>query len=231
MDCERGGTSSKGASFLPSLHSLYPLLTQCRIDVQIYDSHLSKHSRTNAPLPLSGPPPPNFTNLVARSVLRSQNAPGRVTKAPTRSAATKKVKPAFFSGSSASGSDGEEEELLEAGEEEVQMFAPAPSWPHSLRSTRQKIVELAMREQEQDTYHFHQQLEATPRQGDLDETPRRNGGGRRTAMVRQDSMDFLPDDLRNAGSISRYVHFSSSSLLAFFFLRTELTFSDDEQAK
>lgn len=137
--------------------------------------------------------------MVARAVLRSQNAPGRVTRAVTRTSRSSSTakKPTFFSGSSDDGEsdndndDGMDEEVSGSASE-VEMDAPAPKFRHGLKSTRQKIIAMARERQSAE-------VEATPRQVDPDATPKR-----RKPMVRQDSMDFLPD-MRNASSISRYV--------------------------
>ncbi|GAA5890158.1 hypothetical protein JCM6882_009244 [Rhodosporidiobolus microsporus] len=148
---------------------------------RVFDACVAKYSLTEAPFPLNGPPPPNFTNMVARAVLRAQNAPGRVTRSSTRSNRPKR--PTFFSGSSDVESD-------TGGSSEVEMDAPAPRWKHNLRSTRLKILALAKERQ-------NSAIEDTPRQSDPDATPKR-----RKPLARQDSMDFLPD-MRNASSISR----------------------------
>ncbi|GAA6036790.1 hypothetical protein JCM8097_003480 [Rhodosporidiobolus ruineniae] len=137
---------------------------------QIYDACLAKHARTQAPFAQNGPPPSNFTNMVARTVLRSQKA-----SSSGRSARSKR--PTFFAGE-------------EAEESDASMEAGAKGWRHGMRSTRAKILSLAKARQTAE-------LEATPRQSDPEATPKR-----RKPMVRQDSMDFLPD-MRNASSISR----------------------------
>ncbi|GAA5862214.1 hypothetical protein JCM1840_001679 [Sporobolomyces johnsonii] len=139
----------------------------------IYDACLAKHSLTEAPFPLTGPPPSNFTNTVARAVLRS-NGPGRVTRASTR-ARTKARKPAFFAGSGSS-----DVESDSGAGSEVEMDAPAPRWRHGLRATRLKILSLAKERQ-------NAALAETPRQSDPDATPKR-----RKPLARQGSMDFLP---------------------------------------
>ncbi|GAA5879678.1 hypothetical protein JCM16303_004129 [Sporobolomyces ruberrimus] len=127
-----------------------------------YDSCVAKHSLTEAPFPANGPPPSNFTNTVARQIIRAHQGPGRVTRSVTRTAA--------LSGSS----DVEDNS-------ETETTAPAPiKWRHGLRATRLKILSLVKERQ-------NAHLEATPRQNDPDATPKR-----RKPMVRQGSMDFLP---------------------------------------
>ncbi|GAA5948911.1 hypothetical protein JCM3765_003949 [Sporobolomyces pararoseus] len=127
-----------------------------------YDSCVAKHALTEAPFPSNGPPPSNFTNSVARQIIRAHQGPGRVTRSKTRTAA--------LSGSS----DVEDNS-------EVEMDAPAPvRWRHGLRATRLKILSLVKERQ-------NAHLEATPRQSDPEATPKR-----RKPMVRQGSMDFLP---------------------------------------
>ncbi|GAA6010801.1 hypothetical protein JCM10207_005849 [Rhodosporidiobolus poonsookiae] len=143
---------------------------------KVYDAFLAKTSTTEAPFPLNGPPPPNFTNMVARAVVRSNNAPGRVTRSTTRR------KAAFFSGSS----DVDDS----APNSEVEMDEPAGKWKHSLKNTRMKVLSLVKESQ-------NEALEATPRQSDVDATPKR-----RKPLARSDSMDFIPD-LRNMSSIAR----------------------------
>ncbi|GAA6015565.1 hypothetical protein JCM11491_007158 [Sporobolomyces phaffii] len=127
-----------------------------------YDSCVAKHSLTEAPFPANGPPPSNFTNSVARQIIRAHQGPGRVTRSKTRTAAL------------SASSDVEDNS-------EVEMDAPAPvKWRHGLRATRLKILSLVKERQ-------NAHLEATPRQSDPEATPKR-----RKPMVRQGSMDFLP---------------------------------------
>ncbi|GAA5942786.1 hypothetical protein JCM1841_000982 [Sporobolomyces salmonicolor] len=139
----------------------------------IYDACLAQHSLTEAPFPLTGPPPSNFTNTVARAVLRL-NGPGRVTRASTR-ARTRARKPVFLAGSGSSDVDSDN-----GAGSEVEMDAPAPRWRHGLRATRLKILALAKERQ-------NAALAETPRQSDPDATPMR-----RKPLARQGSMDFLP---------------------------------------
>ncbi|GAA5984588.1 hypothetical protein JCM11641_006559 [Rhodosporidiobolus odoratus] len=151
---------------------------------RIYDACLEKHSRTQAPFALSGPAPPNFTNMVARTVLRAQNEPGRLAKAKTRATIVPR-KPSFFAGSG----DGDAESDAES-EVEVELDVPAGHWKHGLKSTRLKIISLSKERQ-------IVALEATPRQCDPEATPKR-----RKPLVRQDSMDFLPE-VHNTAAIAR----------------------------
>ncbi|GAA5849028.1 hypothetical protein JCM8547_006415 [Rhodosporidiobolus lusitaniae] len=163
-----------------------PEWTESEVEVvqRTYDSFLAKHARTEAPFAPTAPPP-RFINMVARAVLRLQNAAGRVNRAPTRSTRGSR-RPTFLMGSSASDA---ESDGGSTGSE-VEMDEPAPRWKHGLRSTRWKILSLARE-------RTSPELEATPRQSDPDATPKR-----RKPLARSDSMDFLPD-MRNASSISR----------------------------
>ncbi|GAA5929934.1 uncharacterized protein JCM15063_004669 [Sporobolomyces koalae] len=139
-----------------------------------YDACLAKHSLTGAPFPANGPPPSNFTNSVARQIIRAHQGPARVTRSKTRSAAL------------AGSSDVEDNS-------EVEMDAPAPvpqRWRHGLRATRLKILTIVKERQ-------NAHLEATPRQCDPEATPKR-----RKPMVRQGSMDFLPT-VDNTSTIAR----------------------------
>ncbi|BGP49326.1 hypothetical protein JCM10450v2_005214 [Rhodotorula kratochvilovae] len=138
---------------------------------RIYDACLAKHALTEAPFPQNGPPPSNFTNMVARAVLRAAGNSGR--------AAARKAR--FTLGSS------------EWQESDVQAVpeAEGKKWPHSLKSTRLKILALAKERQ------AGARTEDTPRQADPDATPKR-----RQPLARQDSMDFLPD-MHNMNSIAR----------------------------
>lgn len=179
-------------SFLGSTPDSFPP------SLQTYDAYLIKHATIEAPFARTGPPPSNFTNLVARAVLR-----GGARVPPTRrSAAARKA--TFFS-ESADTSDAE--------------TRSDNKWRHSLRSTRLKILELGalhLRPLPVSEVHpvAHQPsydraakerqepaaVEATPRQcDDPDATPKR-----RKALTRNDSMDFLPD-VQVAASIARCV--------------------------
>lgn len=172
------------------------LLTPSHLSLQTYDAYLIKHATIEAPFARTGPPPSNFTNLVARAVLR-----GGARVPPTRrSAATRKA--TFFS-ESADTSDAE--------------TRTDDKWRHSLRSTRLQVLELgalpfvlfptdhsvahqsrygrAAKERQEPSV-----VEATPRQcDDPDATPKR-----RKPLTRNDSMDFLPDT-QVAASIARCV--------------------------
>ncbi|BGP17428.1 hypothetical protein JCM10213_003289 [Rhodosporidiobolus nylandii] len=153
--------------------------------LRVFDACLEEHYRTEAPFAPNAAPPPNFTNMVARAVLRSQNAPGRTAKAPIRTRAARARKAAFaLAGASPASSD------VESEGSEVEMDAPAPRWKHSMRSTRLKVISLAKERQSEE-------LQATPRQSDPDATPKR-----RKPLARQDSMDFLPD-MHNSATITR----------------------------
>ncbi|GAA6053411.1 hypothetical protein JCM3770_002313 [Rhodotorula araucariae] len=138
---------------------------------RIYDACLAKHALTEAPFPLTGPPPSNFTNMVARAVLRSAGNGRRVGGR----------KASFTVGSS----EGQESDAQSSAQ------ADGKHWPHSLKSTRLKILALAKERQ------AGLRTEDTPRQADPDATPKR-----RQALARQDSMDFLPD-MHNMTSITR----------------------------
>ncbi|GAA5895850.1 uncharacterized protein JCM6883_001637 [Sporobolomyces salmoneus] len=139
-----------------------------------YDSCVAKHSLTEAPFPANGPPPSNFTNSVARQIIRAHQGPGRITRSKTRTAAMR-----------SSGSSDVEDNS------EVEMDAPAPGkWRHGLRATRLKILSLVKERQ-------NAHLEATPRQSDPEATPKK-----RKPMVRQGSMDFLPS-MDNTSTIAR----------------------------
>lgn len=93
---------------------------------QVYDACLAKHATTEAPFPLNGPPPSNFTNKVARAILRTYGDERRgATRRSKRQAGTM-----FF----AAGTDSESDAV---GEQ-----AGGRKWPHGLRSTRLKILAL-----------------------------------------------------------------------------------------
>ncbi|GAA6008766.1 uncharacterized protein JCM10292_004662 [Rhodotorula paludigena] len=144
---------------------------------RIYDACLAKHALTEAPFPAHGVPPSNFTNLVARTIMRTA-AGGDNTRRSARAR-----KPHFFA---AGGDD------VDMGAVDEQAATAGGKWPHGLRSTRLKILALAKDRQLAAT------AEETPRQAaDPDATPRR-----RKPLARQDSMDFLPD-VHNTGSIAR----------------------------
>ncbi|BGP09159.1 hypothetical protein JCM10049v2_005018 [Rhodotorula toruloides] len=141
----------------------------------VYEACLSKHFTTEAPFPLTGPPPSNFTNTVARAILRTY---GDERRAGTRR--SKRQQGMFFAGGGESESEG------------VSDGNGGRKWPHGLRSTRLKILALAKERQ------TNTRTEDTPRQaGDPDATPKR-----RKPLARQDSMDFLPD-MTNMSSIAR----------------------------
>ncbi|BGP25621.1 proteophosphoglycan ppg4 [Rhodotorula toruloides] len=141
----------------------------------VYDACLAKHATTQAPFPLNGPPPSNFTNTVARAILRTY---GDEKRAGTRR--SKRQQKMFF----AAGGESESEAMSDE--------AAGRTWPHGLRSTRLKILALAKERQ------TVSRPEDTPRQaGDPDATPKR-----RKPLARVDSMDFLPD-MTNMSSIAR----------------------------
>lgn len=102
----------------------------------MYDSCLAKHSLTEAPFPSNGPPPSNFTNSVARQIIRAHAGPGRITRSKTRSAL-------LSSGRKAQEGSGSGSSDVEDSTSEVEMDAPAPKkWRHGLRATRLKILSL-----------------------------------------------------------------------------------------
>ncbi|GAA5877657.1 hypothetical protein JCM3774_005373 [Rhodotorula dairenensis] len=112
-----------------------------------YEAFLTKHATIEAPFARTGPPPSNFTNMVARAVLRG----GARMPPARRSAAARKA--TFFS-DSAETSDADSRST--------------GKWRHSLRNTRLKILALAKERQEPPA------VEATPRQSDdPDATPKR----------------------------------------------------------
>ncbi|GAA6059740.1 hypothetical protein JCM10212_001948 [Sporobolomyces blumeae] len=157
----------------------------------MYDSCLAKHALTEAPFPSTGPPPSNFTNSVARQIIRAHSGPGRVTRSATRSRRSAAAAARLAAGGQASVSGGSSDaEENEVGSSEVEMDAPAPKWRHGLRATRLKILQLVKERQ-------NAHLEATPRQCDPDATPKK-----RNPMVRQGSMDFLPA-MDNTSTIAR----------------------------
>ncbi|BGO97402.1 Proteophosphoglycan ppg4 [Rhodotorula toruloides ATCC 204091] len=113
----------------------------------VYEACLSKHFTTEVPFPLSGPPPSNFTNTVARAILRTYGAGTRRSK---------RQQGMFF----AAGGESETEGLSDG--------AGGRKWNHGLRSTRLKILALAKERQ------TTSRPEDTPRQaGDPDATPKR----------------------------------------------------------
>ena len=89
---------------------------------QVYDACLAKHALTEAPFPANGPPPSNFTNMVARAVLRAAGGSGRAAARRAR----------FTLGAN------------DTHDAEQQAFDELDSqkWPHSLKSTRLKILAL-----------------------------------------------------------------------------------------
>ncbi|GAA5987185.1 hypothetical protein JCM10908_001852 [Rhodotorula pacifica] len=140
-----------------------------------YEAFLMKHATIEAPFARTGPPPSNFTNMVARAILRG----GARVPPARRSAAARKA--TFFSASSPS-------ESMDVSDSELR----SDRWRHTLRNTRLKILALAKERQEPSA------IEATPRQSDdPDATPKR-----RKPLTRNDSMDFLPD-VQVAASITR----------------------------
>ncbi|GAA5922878.1 hypothetical protein JCM3775_006167 [Rhodotorula graminis] len=138
---------------------------------RVYDACLAKHALTEAPFPANGPPPSNFTNMVARAVLRAAGGSGRAAARRAR----------FTLGAA----DTQDVEQQASGE------VDSKKWPHSLKSTRLKILALCKERQ------AGARVEDTPKQADPDATPKR-----RQPLVRQDSMDFLPD-VHNTNSIAR----------------------------
>lgn len=91
--------------------------------MQIYDACLAKHALTEAPFPANGPPPSNFTNTVARAVLRAAGGSGRAAARRAR----------FTLGAAHDAQDKEQQAADEAD---------SKKWPHSLKSTRLKILAL-----------------------------------------------------------------------------------------
>ncbi|GAA5916884.1 hypothetical protein JCM8208_005442 [Rhodotorula glutinis] len=138
---------------------------------RVYDACLAKHALTEAPFPANGPPPSNFTNMVARAVLRAAGGSGRAAARRAR-----------FTLGAADTHDVEQQASDELD---------SKKWPHSLKSTRLKILALCKERQ------AGPRVEDTPKQADPDATPKR-----RQPLVRQDSMDFLPD-VHNTNSIAR----------------------------
>ncbi|KAM0750779.1 hypothetical protein T439DRAFT_356521 [Meredithblackwellia eburnea MCA 4105] len=156
------------------------------------DSYLAAASTAGSPF--SGAPPSNLTHVIARAIVNNKSADSgsRILRSSTRNASRAAV--GGSETSSATAVNLGAPVAISAVNHDSEDQQPQPQqqqkWRHGIKSTRLKILAM-VREREVVG-------EATPKQGDVDATPKR----RKHTIHRNNSMDFLPNN-RNVGIVAR----------------------------